>query len=319
VSGGIQIDVRVSEVETVAEGTKRFRMVPVSGRPLPLFSAGSHIVVTMIDGGRAHRNPYSLMGSQTDSSSYQISVLRCDPSRGGSRFMHESVVPGSLLTISHPINLFPIDLRGRKHILVAGGIGITPLIAMAEQLSLSDSSFELHYCMRGRSRGAYVDALQAKYGKRVHVYCDDQGQFFPISLLDNQPLGTHLYVCGPQGLIELVLSAARAAGWPDENLHSEQFLAPPPGLPFAVRLARSNLSVDVGEHESILDAVEAAGVDARYLCRGGACGQCETSVLSMQGELIHNDHYLTPEERDSRRKLMICVSRFRGDELVLDL
>jgi ferredoxin len=120
-------------------------------------------------------------------------------------------------------------------------------------------------------------------------------------------------------MIEWVLSAARAAGWPNENLHFERFLPPPSGRPFAVRLAVSDRMISVGEHESILEAVEAAGVDAPYLCRGGACGQCETAVLSTDGLLDHMDHYLTPEEKGSGRKIMICVSRFKGQKLELDL
>jgi len=120
-------------------------------------------------------------------------------------------------------------------------------------------------------------------------------------------------------MIEAVLERGRLAGWPEENLHCERFLAPPGGEPFTVRLARSERAVRVGEHESILEAVEAAGVEPPYLCRGGACGQCETRVLHHEGALEHHDHYLTAEERDAGKKLMICMSRFRGRELTLDL
>jgi dimethylamine monooxygenase subunit B len=230
------------------------------------------------------------------------------------------VKTGTLLTISHPVNLFPIDHRGRKHILLAGGIGITPIIAMAEQLARQDSPFELHYCVRSAERGAYVDDLRAKYGPRSYIYRDDAGQKVPLAeLLDRQPLGTHLYICGPPGMIEFALTTAHAAGWPDENVHVERFLPPPTGDAFKVHLARSGRTITVGEHESILEALEAAGVDAPYLCRGGACGQCETAVVSAQGELLHNDHYLTPEEHLCGQKIMVCVSRFKGQELIVDL
>lgn len=319
-SGGAQIDVRVAAIDPVALGIKRFRLEPASGTSLPLFSGGSHIVVTMQDGAKTFRNPYSLMGSPTDGSSYHISVLRTETSRGGSRFMHEAIGPGARLTVSHPINLFPIDQRGRKHILVAGGIGITPFVAMAEQLDLQDRPFELHYCMRSDERGAYAKDLMAKYGRRIHLYCTGAGRRLSFKpLLDHQPLGTHLYVCGPTSMIEATLSTARAAGWPNENLHSERFVTQTGGEPFTIRLARCGRTVAVGEHESILEAVEAVGVDAPYLCRGGACGQCETGVISADGELIHTDHYLTPEEQSGGRKIMICVSRFKGRELVVDL
>src|SRR6185369_3167080 len=121
------------------------------------------------------RNPYSLMGSPADGSHYRISVLKTETTRGGSRFMHEAVEPGMHLTISHPINLFPIDQRGRKHILVAGGIGITPFVAMAEQLDQQGRPFELHYCVRSEDRGPYAQELIAKYGRRVHLYCTGAG------------------------------------------------------------------------------------------------------------------------------------------------
>lgn len=314
------IAVRVAEIEAVANGIKRFRFVAADGKPLPEFSGGAHTVVTMRDGNRVRRNPYSLMGSPYDGSSYQISVLRTVDSRGGSVFMHDQVAKGSELTISQPVNLFPVDRRGRKHLLIAGGIGITPFLAMMVQLTREDLPFELHYANRSADRGAYVDQLKAIYGHRIHTYYDDQKQVLPLArLLEGQPLGTHLYVCGPTGMIDWVLSSARTEGWPGENVHSERFLAPPSGKPFWVNLVKSQKKFEVGEYQSVLEAVEAAGVDAPYLCRGGACGQCETSVVACTGSLKHNDHYLSDDEKASGKKIMICVSRIEGGNLVLDL
>jgi dimethylamine monooxygenase subunit B len=314
------IPVRVSEIETVSEGVKRFRFVARDGTPLPEFSGGAHTVVTMHDTDRLRRNPYSLMGSPYDGSSYQISVLRTADSRGGSVFMHDKVKVGSEMMLSQPANLFPVDRRGRKHLLLAGGIGITPFIAMMLQLTREDMAFELHYANRTQKRGAYLNGLRATYGHRVHTYFDDQGQQLPLDrLLGAQPLGTHLYVCGPGGMIDWVLKSARAAGWPDENVHSERFLAPPSGKPFTVELTKSKKTIPIGEYQSVLEAVEAAGVDAPYLCRGGACGQCRTDIAACDGQLIHNDHFLTDEEKASGRHLMICVSRFEGKKLALDL
>lgn len=314
------IRVRVTEAETVASGIKRFKFVRQDGGPLPEFSGGAHTVVSMQDGAHLRRNPYSLMGSPFDGSSYQISVLRTTDSRGGSVFMHDRVAPGSTLTISQPVNLFPIDRRARRHILLAGGIGITPFIAMTTQLSQEDAAFELHYCMRSEAHGAYWQQLRAAYGHKVHTYFDDQKQALPLDrLLSGQPLGTHIYVCGPAGMIEWVLNAASNAGWPDENVHFERFQAPPGGTPFNVKLSRSAKTITVGQHQSILEAVEAAGIDAPYLCRGGACGQCETPVLSCDGTLQHNDHYLSDAEKASGKKIMICVSRINGANVTLDL
>ena len=216
--------VRVVEAEKVADGIKRLKLVAANGKMLPDFSGGAHTVVVMQDGDRQRRNPYSLMGIPGDSSSYQISVLRTTNSRGGSTFIHDKVEVGSELYISPPVNLFPIDRRARRHLLIAGGIGITPFIAMMAQLAREEAPFELHYAMRSTQHGAYWPALRALYGHRVHTYADAEQQVLPLDrLLESQPLGTHLYVCGPTGMIDWVLQAARSAGWPDENVHFERF------------------------------------------------------------------------------------------------
>lgn len=312
--------VRIAEIEPVAADIKRFRLVSVDGAPLLGYSAGSHIVVVMRDAqGRMHRNPYSLMGPLGNHASYEISVLRVENSRGGSKHMHELPV-GAELQITNPVNLFSINRRARKHLLVAGGIGITPLMAMMEELEGLHADFELHYKVRSLSRGAYCQKLFERYGDRVNIYRSDYGNRLALdSLLVNQPLGTHLYVCGPEAMIDWVLDTARAQGWPAENLHSEQFGAPPVGQAFTVKLARSNREIHVGPQQSILEALEEHGVDAPFLCRGGACGQCETRVLAHDGELQHNDHYLTDDERRRGEKIMICMSRITGSNLTLDL
>jgi ferredoxin-NADP reductase len=319
-SGGVEIPVRVADIEQATETVKRFRLAPRDGAPLPLYSAGAHVVVTMNDDGRRIRNPYSLIDRAPDGSSYRIGVLRTKDSRGGSKFMHERVEVGSELVITMPVNLFPIVHTGRKHILVAGGIGITPIYAMAEELKRQSRPYELHYGVRSEAHGAFLDELRAAHGDKLRLYRDDRQEIITVDkILPNQPLGTHLYVCGPEGMIDAILKGGRAAGWPKENLHSERFLAPAGGQPFSVVLARAGITATVGEHQSLLEAIEEAGVDAPYLCRGGACGQCETAVVSCEGELVHNDHYLTEEEHRSGKKVMICVSRLKGRELVLDL
>lgn len=317
-----EIPVRVTEVEQVADRVKRFRLEPLSGR-LPSFSAGAHVTVTLDVQGRRLRNPYSLVGDpghHGEPGAYEITVLQVDDSRGGSAHLHTHVSPGSELVISPPGNLFPVHHLARRHLLVAGGIGITPFVAMAAQLARHGHDFELHHAVRTPTSGPYAHRLRELYGDRVHVHCSTLGERLDVdALLLDQPLGTHLYVCGPESMIDDVLERARAAGWPDESLHCERFVSPPAGAPFTARLERSGIDVQVGEDESLLEAVEAAGVEPSYLCRGGACGQCETRVLSADGELDHHDHFLDDEERAKGEKLMICMSRFRGRELVLDL
>lgn len=315
-----EVRVRVEEVAEVADRVKRFRFVRADGGRLPAFSGGAHITVMMDVGDRRVRNPYSLISSPFAGSYYEISVLRVHESRGGSRFMHDQLSAGDELWISHPVNLFPIHQLGRKHILLAGGIGITPFMAITAQLAAAGRNFELHYAMRDETTGAYATRLKELYGDRVTLYRTRLSERIDVpALLEDQPLGTHLYVCGPERMIDGVMAAGRMAGWPEENLHNERFLAPPSGQPFDIRLARSGIDVHVGEHESMLEAIEAAGVEPNYLCRGGVCGQCETAVVSCNGTIEHNDHYLSSEEKASNRKIMICMSRFRGQDLVLDL
>ncbi len=319
-SGAPRIAVQVSEVVEVTPLVKRFRFEPVAGGPLPSFAGGAHITVEMRDGDVLRRNAYSLMSPPSQTSHYTISVRRDEAGRGGSRFLHDTVRPGTRLEISHPVNLFPVDQRARKHLMIAGGIGITPFLAMVEQLARDHKPFDLHYAFRSREHAAYADELEAAHGTRVHVYHDDRGERIDLDrLLGHQPLGTHLYVCGPAAMIDWVLGSARAAGWPDQTLHHERFVAPATGAPYDVALSRSGLQIHVGAHQSMLEAIEAAGVDAPYLCRGGACGQCEAQVLDCRGTLLHHDHYLSEAEKASNGKVMPCVSRFEGTRLVLDL
>lgn len=317
---GTEIPVRVARVETVAERIKRIRFVPVDGRPLPTYSAGAHTVVTMRDGAKTIKNPYSLMGNLNDTTGYEISVLKTHNSHGGSLFVHDKLYEGAFVTISQPSNLFALDLRARKHLLIAGGIGITPIMAMAQQLSLIGAPFELHYSTRTPSSGAYVDEMKQKLGRKFHHYQTVSAQRIDLAnLLGQQPLGTHLYVCGPDAMIEDVLRLATEAGWPSQHLHAEHFTAPRGGLPFDVELTKSGKTVRVKEDESVLQALESAGLEPPYLCRGGACGQCETGVVSCDGSILHYDHYLTDEEKQEGRKMMICVSRIKGSRITIDL
>jgi ferredoxin-NADP reductase len=259
------------------------------------------------------------MSDPMDQSAYTISVRRDDEGRGGSLFMHNNVKVGDQMVVSNPVNLFSLDLLAKKHLFLAGGIGITPFLAQIKQLERFNGNWELHYACRNAALGSYVDELTDHYPNATHVYYDDNDQRIDlVNLLDGQPLGTHIYVCGPKGMIDWVRKTAAGEGWPRESIHYEEFLAPQSGKPFEVKLAVSNIVIQVGEQESLLEAIERAGVDAPYLCRGGACGQCETQVIDYTGNFIHRDHWLDDAEHASGDKIMPCVSRFEGKVLVLD-
>jgi ferredoxin-NADP reductase len=234
--------------------------------------------------------------------------------------MHDEVRVGSIIDIAHPVNLFPLDKIARKHLLVAGGIGITPIMAQLADLHSGPVPYELHYAVRSPEHAAFLTELEQREPGRVQVYYRSAAQRIDFNeLLSQQPLGTHLYVCGSVALIKNALDAARAWGWPDSHVHWEQFSAPPVGAAFDVRLAKSNLDVHVVPDQSLLESIEAAGVEVPYLCRGGVCGFCRTEVLELDGELLHNDHYLSDEEKASGKAIMPCVSRARCKKLVLDL
>ena len=318
-SGAEKIAVTVTDIVPLNALVTRFEFKRTDGGLLPTFSGGAHTVVEMQDGAITRLNPYSLMSDPMDQTAYTISVRRDDEGRGGSLFMHNKVTVGDEMVISYPVNLFSLDLRARKHLFLAGGIGITQFLAQIRQLERFNGHWELHYACRSKSLGSYVDDLTSHHPNETHIYYDDQKQAIDlVNLLDGQPLGTHVYVCGPKGMIEWVRKTATAEGWPRESIHYEEFLAPQPGKPFEVKLAVSNKMIQVGEQESLLEAIEREGVDAPYLCRGGACGQCETRVIDYSGKFIHRDHWLDDAEHASGEKIMPCVSRFVGKTLVLD-
>jgi ferredoxin-NADP reductase len=312
------IPVVVTGIERVTPLIKLFTLRSPDGSDLPAFSGGCHIVVVMPCEGRTHRNPYSLLSSPWDLSRYQIVVRRHENGRGGSLYLHDRVQVGAQLRIAHPINLFPLAKLARKHILIGGGIGITPLMAMVEDLKAGHVPFEVHYSARDPEHAYFGLRLQRQLQERVTLYFSSRGERIDFArVLSGQPLGTHVYVCGPAGLLEGAVRTARTAGWTDSHIHFEKFSAPPVGAPFDVYLAESGLSVHVPSGMSLLEAIEAAGVDAPYLCRGGACGECETEVLELEGELLHHDHWLSPEDKASGKKIMPCISRASCTRLVL--
>ncbi len=319
-SGGQTLDVVVTRIEQVTPLIRHFTLARADGAPLPAFSGGSHIIVVMRGEDRVHRNPYSLLSAPQDLSSYEIGVRRMEESRGGSHFMHDRVKVGDRLEIAHPVNLFALDKIARKHLLIAGGIGITPFMAQVEDLRGGAVPYELHYSVRSPEHAAFSARLASRAPGHVHLYYDSDKRFIDFEgLLSNQPLGTHVYVCGPAGFIGKVIETAKACGWPGSHIHWEQFSAPPAGDAFEVTLAKSQRTVHVPADRTLLEAIEAAGVEVPYLCRGGVCGFCQTKVVVCDGELLHHDLYLSDAEKAKGKSIMPCVSRARAKRLVLDL
>lgn len=305
------LDVRVGETRLITPVIREVSLLPVNGT-LPAFSAGSHVQLHLPNG---KRNAYSLLSDPGDTSHYRIAVRQQAQSRGGSRYVHEQLRTGDRLKISPPANLFPLHSRARLHVLIAAGIGITPFLAYCTELLRRGAAFELHYAYRAGLSDAYVEVLRQQLGEHLHLYESSARRLDLGQLLSHRPLGTHVYACGPQSLLDALREQSLALGWPAARVHWEAFAAPEPGVPFVVELARSGRQVAVGAEQSLLEALESAGVELPNLCRGGVCGQCRTPYL--KGEVEHRDLFLAHDERAS--SLMPCVSRGCGSPILLDI
>ncbi|MBB3176002.1 PDR/VanB family oxidoreductase [Variovorax sp. Sphag1AA] len=317
-----ELEVRIARKDTEATDICTFELVQAEGHPLPAFSAGSHVDVHM-PGGVTRQ--YSLCNDPRESHRYLIGVLRDPASRGGSKTMHDAMEEGALLRISAPKNHFPLAHGATRSLLIAGGIGVTPILCMAERLAMTGGAFEMHYCTRSRDRTAFVDRIaQSAFAAQVHFHFDDgdASQKFAIDPLLAKPQpGVHLYVCGPKGFMDWVLDAARAAGWPADQLHYEFFSAEvaksDDDAAFEVKLASSGRVVKVEKDQTVVQALAAIGVEVQTSCEQGVCGTCLTRVL--EGEPDHKDMYLTPEEQAANDQFTPCCSRSRSPLLVLDL
>ncbi|MEX3933707.1 2Fe-2S iron-sulfur cluster-binding protein [Paraburkholderia phymatum] len=316
------LTVRVARRSVEAEGIVSFEFASADGRELPAFDAGAHIDVH-VPGGLIRQ--YSLCNSPADRRRYQIAVLRDEQSRGGSAGMHESVHEGDEIRISAPRNHFPLAHGEVKHLLLAGGIGLTPLLCMAEHLGDAGASFEMHYCTRSRSRAAFIERIaRSPWAAQVQYHFDDgdAAQRLDLQALLAQPQpDAHLYVCGPQGFMNAVLDMARSLGWPEQQLHYEFFSAAPVDTSndgaFEVRLSRSGRIVPIPADRSVAQALADAGVDVPVSCEQGICGTCITRVID--GEPDHRDLFLSPEEQARNDQFLPCCSRAKSRRLVLDL
>jgi ferredoxin-NADP reductase len=311
--------VRVSAISQLTPWIKEFCLEPVDAEELPAFSPGSHIVMELGNAGAVLRNAYSLTSSPFDRSHYRIAVRHHEDSRGGSKYLHNEVEVGQVFSISPPSNYFHFEQGAEKLLLIAGGIGITPFMSLLSSLTFRSEMPEMHYSFRSMEDAAYLDELEQQLGPALHCYERDKGDRLEVgALLATQPLGTQVYVCGPEGLIEAVRDEARQLQWPEGSVHFEKFAVKAGGRPFSVRLQRSKRSIQVESEESLLEALEKNGIEVSHLCRAGVCGECRTVLL--QGEAGHRDLFLSEEEKTGGGFIMPCVSRARKEgELVLDL
>jgi ferredoxin-NADP reductase len=322
------LPVRLAAVEAMTPAITRYAFTTIDRKPLPRFTAGAHIDVVVAP---EFFRQYSLAGDPADPGRYQIAVLREDQGKGGSALIHRIFRPGRRVFISRPINHFPLAEDAAFSLLLGGGIGVTPLIAMAHRLHALGRSFALHYAIRSRQSAGFLADLEAvPWKEEVHLYVSDEGgradldavigDFHPSAHLpDVQLRDVHLYVCGPDRLMQAARETAMRKGWPEAQVHVEYFAAPEQGErvdhPFKLALARTGRTLDVPAGRSATDVLAANGIPVVTKCSDGICGVCACRLLA--GEVEHRDFVLG--ERERQGKIILCSSRAARPGAVIEV
>ena len=323
------LQLRVAEARELNPLIRLFRLRSPQGAALPGYTAGSHIRVEVaLADGRADWRHYSLVNPVSDLAAteapmeYVIAVRREADGRGGSRYMHERVAAGDVVTIEAPKNDFPLHADGGGSVLIAGGIGVTPLVSMAARLRAQSRPVRLHYAGRSRELMAFLPELESLLGDDLRIHTDAQagGPLDVGALLDQCAPGERVYVCGPRPLLDAVLAQTGVRGWAPGRVQFELFStaeAEAGDHEFEVELARTGRRFTVPAGRSILDCLIEQGCDPMFDCKRGECGVCSTPVL--EGAIEHRDYVLTESEKAAGKVMQICVSRAKGTRLVLDI
>jgi len=311
------LKLRVQRLEWLAEGVLEVELRGPEN--LPEFTSGAHIDLHLPNG---ISRSYSLANAASERHRYCVGVGLEASSRGGSRYIHTQLRPGQSLEVAPPRNNFPLDESAEHSVLLAGGIGVTPILAHARRLQELGRKFEVHHAVRERSRAAYAEALEeACSSYQLHVDAEHQGQVLDISeIVGRQPLGTHFYCCGPPAMMSAFEQAV--AAFPANQVHVEYFVARAQksdagDAEFLLRLERSGKEFSVPAGRSALEVLLENGIRVPSSCRDGICGSCETRVL--EGVPDHRDSVLSQAEKLKNRTVMLCVSRCQGEFLVVDL
>ncbi|MGP4082243.1 PDR/VanB family oxidoreductase [Pseudalkalibacillus sp. R45] len=283
---------------------------------LPQFGAGSHITVHLPMG----RRQYSLVNNPLEmKNEYVIAVKKISDQHGGSGYLHECIREGDKLTVSTPDNFFPLQTEAKHHVFFAGGIGITPFMSMMAYLKEIGHTFELHYAARSERECAFYRHIQLHYQDEVSCYFMDREEKTKRlqQVMQNRTMGTHMYICGPQPFMNMLVDYAQELGYPDKFIHEERFQ--PASVienpqPFSVTVTKSEKTFQVKSGQTLLDALHEHRIDVPFNCRMGVCGTCEVGVEA--GEILHCESFLTEEEK--KDKMLTCVSR-GIDHIKLDL
>ena len=310
--------VRVAAIKDLTTRIRMFELVS-DGPPLPPFEAGAHVEITIGDGVTRF---YSIANDPRERDRYVLAVLR-EPSGVGSGWLHDSVGVGDRLTIGAPSNAFPLDESAGEHILIAGGVGITPIRAMASRLAAIGAHYRVIYCSQSARDTAFRAELIDEHGGRLHLHHDEGDparRLDLVSLLRDRPDCGHVYVCGPRPMVDAVRLAT--VHWPAGTVHVEVFSSPAKprvfnNAPFEVELARSGRVLEIPVGKSILEMLQAAGVKSSYVCREGHCGTCGVRLLA--GRADHRDDVMDDDEKAAQNMIYVCVSRaMPGERLIID-
>lgn len=316
----------IRDIRDASPLIREFVLEAPSASALPTFSAGAHLQV-QIPEQQDHRC-YSLIVTdpahdwEAAPQQYRLGVRLEEDGKGGSKFMHQLKV-GEVIEVVGPINDFPLEpaqTDEKDIVLIAGGIGITPIASMAHTLSQQQRPFTLHYSARAQNQLAFKDELSQLLGDRLVCYTNDENQFDLNALFDTLTPDQHIYVCGPQGMIDAVLAIGSERGWDRDHIHFELFItasAQEGDQPFELELRLSGLTFTVPADKTILEVLEEAGEDPMYDCNRGECGVCTADVL--EGIPDHRDYFLSEKEKASGKVIQICISRSKSPKLVLDM
>ncbi len=309
------VDMRLTAIRFAAQDTNLYEFRRPDGAALPSVEPGAHIDIHLPN---SMMRQYSLVTADGDPSAYVVGIKRDRTSRGGSIFIHDQLRVGQVLKIGGPRNNFPLKEDAAHTVLIAGGIGITPIWCMAQRLQKLGRSYELHYACRDRSEAAFMEEMQRLTQARLH-FDVEAGTFLDLKpIVANAPAGSHFYCCGPLPMLEGYEAATKALA--PEQVHVEYFTAREEAATeggYVVELRRSGLEFAIPEGRTILQVLRDGGVDVPYSCEEGVCGACETAVVS--GQPDHRDNILTETERKASKTMMICCSGSKSPRLVLDL
>lgn len=312
----VTLQLRITCATWEAPNIVSYELRPTESSELPAFTAGAHIDLTLPNG---LIRSYSLLNPQSERHRYVIAVQKDRASRGGSKWVHENLRAGDIVTVNGPRNNFHVDESAGRSIFIAGGIGITPILSMVERLGALGREWELVYCARSRAGTAFLEALRRKPQVRFNFDEEPDGRMLDIAkLVQGAPPGTHLYCCGPLPMLDAFEQATKDL--PRNRVHIEYFTAKEPpalGGGFTIVLAKRGMTLAVAPGKTILDTLRDNGFDTPFSCTEGVCGTCETRVL--EGVPDHRDLILTEAERASNKTILICCSGSKTERLVLDL